>query len=273
MITHEANSRQIALDLLHRRLSVIPVPRPDDHHDGKKAVIRWKEYQERLPTEAEIAAWFAEDQNVAVITGGISGIVVIDADSPEALYWATKHLPYTPWQTRTARGFHLWYGDSGVPVRNKARLDTGDGRIAVDVRGDGGYVIAPGSIHKTGVVYEFAGDWSVPKERLPRFWVGWIERPRRAARERPATVPAGGAAERARRYLAAIPRPEIGNGSDSATMYAACRIARGFGLSEAESIEVLWEWAGGRPGWTRDWIAKKVRNAIQYGTEPMEGLK
>lgn len=41
----------------------------------------------------------------------------------------------------------------------------------------------------------------------------------------------GGVVERARRYLAAIPQPEIGSGSDTATLYAACRLVRGFGLS------------------------------------------
>lgn len=43
--------------------------------------------------------------------------------------------------------------------------------------GDGGYAIAAGSLHASGVWYEEAGDWSVPREDLPKFWVGWLQRP------------------------------------------------------------------------------------------------
>jgi len=267
------NGLQIALDLWHRGLSVIPVPRPYGRHDGKRPIIAWREFQEQQATESEVRAWFATAQNIAVVTGRVSGVVVIDADTPEALRWATKHLPYTPWQTRTARGYHLWYGHPDLPVRNRAKLNTRDGRLAIDVRGDGGFVIAPGSVHATGALYEYAGDWTVPREKLPRFWVGWIERPKKVTAERPASVPCGNIAERARRYLAAIPRPEIGSGSDSATLYAACRIVRGFGLSESEAVELLWEWAGGRDGWSRDWIEQKIRNAVRYGTEPVGVLR
>src|SRR4051812_42684252 len=105
-----------ALDFWRRGLSVIPVPRPRPNvlhaqaGDGKVPAIPWRHFQFRLPTEQEIRAWFgAEPMNLAVVTGAISGVVVVDADSNEAVRWATKHLPYTPWQTQTARGFHLFY--------------------------------------------------------------------------------------------------------------------------------------------------------------------
>ncbi len=79
--------------------------------------------------------------------------------------------------------------------------------------------------------------------------------------------------QRARRYLAAIPLPEIGAGSDSATLSAACRLVRGFGLPSEDAEALLWEWAGGRPGWTREWIALKVAHAERYGTEPLGALR
>ena len=137
----------------------------------------WREYQTRLPTEAEIAAWFSGDpMNIAVVTGAISGIVVIDCDSRESLRAIVRRLPYTPWQTQTGRGFHLWNRHPDVRVANRARIETHEGRLAVDVRGDGGYVIAPGSIHASGVEYAEAGDWSAPRERVPVFWPGWLAR-------------------------------------------------------------------------------------------------
>jgi hypothetical protein len=84
--------------------------------------------------------------------------------------------------------------------------------------------------------------------------------------------PSGDVITRARKYLAAIPVPVIGQGSDVATLSAACRLVRGFNLSPADAEALLWEWAGGRAGWTRDWIASKVSHAARYGTEPIAGL-
>jgi bifunctional DNA primase/polymerase-like protein len=270
-----------ALELWRRGLSVIPVPRPRPGvptgapGDGKVPAILWREYQTRLPTETELADWFGgAPMNIAVITGAVSGVVVVDADSRDAMQWVARRLLYTPWQTQTARGYHLWYRHPGVRVPNRARLDTREGRLAIDVRGDGGYVIAPGSIHASGAEYREAGDWTAPTARLPMFWPGWLERPR-GPRSSPPPVrrPTGEAVERARSYLAAIPRPEIGKGSDNATLYAGCRLVRGFGLPASETEALLWEWAGGCPGWTRDWIARKVAHAERYGTEPIGAMR
>ena len=270
-----------ALVLWRRGLSVIPVPRPrggalpGPPGDGKVPSLAWREYQTRLPTEAEIHEWFSDEpMNLAVVTGAVSGVVVVDADSPAALRWATARLVYTPWQTKTGKGFHLWYRHPGVRVPNRARIETRDGRLAIDLRGDGGYVVVAPSVHASGVVYEEAGDWSQPRDRVPVFWPGWLERPlpTRAQRVVP-TVAVSDLATRARAYLAAIPVPDIGHGSDTSTLYAACRLVRGFGLSAVEAEQLLWDWAGGRVGWTREWIARKVAHAERYGTEPIGALR
>jgi hypothetical protein len=255
--------------------AVIPVPRADGRRfDGKVPAVAWREYQQRRPTDDELLAWFADDRptNYAIITGAVSDLVVVDADSPEARRYAVRTLPYTPWQVKTSHGYHLYYRHPGVTVRNRARICTPDGRLEIDVRGDGGYVIGPGAVHATGAVYREAGDWSAPRADVPRFWPGWLARPQ-AAPARPRTTPlSGDVAARARRYLAAIPRPEIGQGSDVAVLSAACRLIRGFELSPTEAESLLWEWAGGRPGWTPEWIARKVAHAERYGTEPIGGL-
>jgi hypothetical protein len=65
----------------------------------------------------------------------------------------------------------------------------------------------------------------------------------------------------------------IGQGSDSATLYATCRLVRGFGLSSSDAEALLWQWAGGRPGWSRDWVARKVAHGERYGTEPIGALR
>jgi hypothetical protein len=129
-------------------------------------------------------------------------------------------------------------------------------------------------MHASGAAYESAGDWTIPKADLPRFWPGWLLRPTRSAVSRQDIVrPAGNLIDRARCYLKAIQPPDIGHGSDGATLYAACRLVRGFGIDAAVAESLLWEWAGGRPGWTRDWIARKVAHAERYGTEPVGALR
>jgi len=265
-----------ALALWRRGFSIIPVPLPrpgvpkNQPGDGKTPIIKWKRYQTERPTEAEIRDWFRTEQNIGIVTGATSDLVVVDADSREGLRWCARHLTYTPLQVRTSKGYHLYYRHPGVTVRNKARLETRDGKIAVDVRGDGGYVIAAGSRHASGHAYVEAGDWT--RDDVPRFWPGWLARAQPAAPSpsvQPSRRPTGDVVDRARRYLAAIPRPEIGAGSDVATLSAACRLVRGFGLSEADAEGLLWDWAGGRPGWTRAWIAQKVQHAAKYGTEPV----
>jgi hypothetical protein len=275
-------SLDAALALRRRGLAVIPVPRPrpggpvGQPGDGKVPAIAWRAYQTRLPTEAEVRKWFATEQNLAIVTGAISGVVVVDCDSPEALRWWTRNRPYTAWQTQTARGWHLYYAHPGVRVANRARLETRDGRLALDVRGDGGFVIAAGSVHASGATYREAGDWSVAREALPRFSPGWLQRPERPVapiRSTVRPVTERDVLARASAYLAAIPRPEIGHGSDVATLSAACRLVRGFALAASDAEALLWQWAGGRPGWTRDWIAAKVEHAERYGTEPVGALR
>src|SRR5262249_32410698 len=121
--------RMIPPSLEHARrlyalgLCVIPVPRPHPGvpcghvGDGKVPAIAWRPYQDRLPTLEQLELCFGrEPQNLAVVTGAISGVVVVDADAREAVRAMVRRLPYTPWQTETSRGFHLWYRHPGVRV-------------------------------------------------------------------------------------------------------------------------------------------------------------
>jgi hypothetical protein len=273
-----------------RGFSVIPLDHPSNTSQSDPGRIgkvprlpSWKEYQSRRPTRDELKSWFGNGQlrNVGIVTGAVSGLIVVDCDSPEAIAWADKHLPATPMVTRTAKGEHRAYRHPGTPIRNKVRVKTGDTQLYMDVRADGGFVVGPGSLHRSGFVYERVGDWP-PVTDLPQFNPDWL------ATDHAAPQPSGplptpfppGAEEhgrvvgRARAYLAALPSAVQGQGGDLQTLKAACRIVRGFDLSDSEALELLRDWnTGCVPPWSEADLVRKIRSARQYGREPVGGLR
>jgi replicative DNA helicase len=149
-----------ARDYVRRGFSVIPLePR------GKRPIVAWKEFQSRRPTDDELVAWFTEPRNIGIVTGEISGIDVIDVDSRDALDIATKlGLPTCP-VVKTARGFHFFFAhEPGV-----GNFQERDDLPGIDLRAEGGFVVAPPSVHETGVVYRWEGE-DRPLQPLPR-WI------------------------------------------------------------------------------------------------------
>ncbi len=213
--------------------------------------------------------WFGKGaSNYAIVTGRVSGVVVVDVDDRALYRWVRWNLPRTPWITKTGKGCHLFFRFSPwVKVGNRVRV----AGMPLDVRGDGGYVIGPGSVHASGARYERRGDWSVPRCRLPVFPAALLEP---SAPPRPTAPPPkhrlSSLEERARRYLAKIPAPIEGQGSDLATFTAACRLVRGFGLVPSAATNVLRAWA---PMFDPAWIARKVDAASQYATEKSFGYR
>lgn len=118
---------------------------------GKKPLISWTEFQKRTATENEIREWFQKwpDANLGVVTGAVSGCVIIDLDGPDGIASANRLGLKSSVVSLTGNGRHLWYKYS-QPIGNSVRSFPG-----IDVRGDGGYICAPPSIHKTGVRYRF----------------------------------------------------------------------------------------------------------------------
>jgi putative DNA primase/helicase len=153
-----------ALGLRARGLSVFPLVYGD-----KRPTRPWLWFQSHHASEHVVREWFAEPHNVAIVCGTISGIVVVDVDSNEAWRWADANLPATPMRTRTAKGQHWFYRHPGTPIPNRAHV----GALALDVRGDGGYVVGPGSLHPSGVTYEAIGEWPAVDE-LPLFDPAWL---------------------------------------------------------------------------------------------------
>lgn len=141
-----------ALGYLARGWSVLPV-RPRD----KRPLIAWERLQDEPPTEAEAGAWFARwpEANVGIVTGTVSGLVVLDVDAAHgggdslaALERDHGPLPPTVEAVTGGGGRHLYFRHPGSQTGSRIGL-----RPGIDLKGDGGYVVAPPSVHPNGRRY------------------------------------------------------------------------------------------------------------------------
>ena len=113
--------------------------------------------------EKMITGWFDNypDANIGIACGSRSGIVVLDVDAGHGGYESLTKLiqthgalPETPVSKTGSGGEHIFFKHPGVEIRNSAgKLGPG-----LDIRGDGGYVVAPPSLHPNGNTYEWMVD-------------------------------------------------------------------------------------------------------------------
>lgn len=145
----------------------------------------------------------AEGAGSAIVTGAPSSLVVIDVDGPEAAArWAelnggTAPVTFTVRTGRLDGGTQYYFRHPGFHVSNS----TGEIAPHIDVRGDGGLAVIPGSPHKSGRRYEVAAD--VPLADLPDWLKAWFRsRPSAEVFESPDDVTEGPEYERRRRIYA-----------------------------------------------------------------------
>lgn len=134
-------------------LSFFPIP-----YKSKQADRKWKAFQARRPTPEEIATWGnGQPSNIAIVCGSVSGnLVILDADTWERFYeleevicaktGCSALLDYTL-VSQTSKGAHIWLRTK-APVKSQKSPQ-------LDIKGEGGYVIAPPSVHPSGAEYIF----------------------------------------------------------------------------------------------------------------------
>jgi hypothetical protein len=162
---------QTALALIRHGLAVFPCrPRtkwPACPHGSKDATL----------DPDVVKGWWAANPhaNIAIATGETSKIFVLDADGLEGQEELGKlearhgELPLTL-QVVTASGMHHYFRWPGVLVRNSSS------KVApkIDVRGSGGYCLAPPSVHPSGRRYAWSVDSGDAIAAAPAWLIGLV---------------------------------------------------------------------------------------------------
>ena len=139
---------------LARGWAVIPI-----EAGGKRPLVAWEPYQHRAPEGGDIDSWFRRwpNANIGIVTGRISGLVVLDVDprhrgddSLAELERRFGALPVTIEAISGGGGRHIYFAHPGGTLRNRVGLAPG-----LDLRGDGGLIVAPPSLHASGRRYEW----------------------------------------------------------------------------------------------------------------------
>ena len=141
-----------------------------------------------------VTAWWTRwrGANVGLATGSGSGVIVIDVDPPqgerslERLVAAGYELPTTVSVATGSGGVHLYFAAPGFGLGNSAgRLPGVPFELGgIDLRADGGYVVAPPSAHVSGARYSW-----IANELEPAAAPGWLAQERDVRADGPARVP------------------------------------------------------------------------------------
>lgn len=133
----------IALGWYDKGVLAIPL-----HWRTKVPTTAWGHWRTNRPSRIQVIEAFDTRfyRNIAIICGPVSGnLVVLDFDKPLPFFnWYTEHGIDT-YIVSTSRGFHVYVFLADPPTRS---LGMGWGEVKVT-----GYVVAPPSVHPSGVEY------------------------------------------------------------------------------------------------------------------------
>ena len=126
------NTFAVAFKLHTLGFSIIP---SGGGESGKAPIVNWMEYQQHQPDGTELEAWQKRlKPNLwGIVTGAISGVVVVDADNAETRV-AIEATGLKPHVITPRGGAHFYFKHPGHHVKTTAGL-----LPKIDIRGDGGY--------------------------------------------------------------------------------------------------------------------------------------
>ena len=143
---------ELAVPYYEEGYSVVPLQRADKK--PPKNLGSWEQYKTERPPREKIDEWFKDrdDLVVAIVCGKF---IVVDADTPEAMVWVENNLPVTPFKVITGKGMHFYYNNpqNFTTFATRRTNETPIERL-IDIRGEGGLIIAPHNRHANGAIYK-----------------------------------------------------------------------------------------------------------------------
>lgn len=214
--------------------------------------------------------------NVGIATG--RGLLVLDVDprnggdaSLAALVAAHSPLPATVTATTGGGGWHYYLR---VPAGIRLRNSSGKLGRGLDIKTDGGQVVAPPSVHpETGASYRWvdrASPADVETAAAPAWLIDLLTPKAATTTTRRALPPASDIVSRARRYVAQMPASISGSGGHHAAFAVAQVLVRGFDLDAATALAILADDFNPRcqPPWSERELVHKVESAQRDSTLP-----
>ena len=139
-----------------------------------------------------LCQWWQQwpEANIGIATGEKSGIVVIDIDPRHGgdkswMEFTTKfEIPDTLTSATGGGGFHIYFKAGNFKIKNRTNVLPG-----VDIRGEGGYVVAPSSVHISGSKYEWMDIKSLAE--LPKAIINLINKPNQSHEQHQTIIPLG----------------------------------------------------------------------------------
>lgn len=141
-------------------------------------------WQKKAPADlSEVERWITKGHNIGLRTGKVSGVVVIDDDSPDGSATAALGLPLTVTAiTGSGKRHYYFAAPADFSVGNSVKT-LAEG---IDVRGDGGQVVFVGSIHPdTNQPYSWAPGLSPIEVELAELPEHLLDKLRRPSKQQP----------------------------------------------------------------------------------------
>ncbi len=234
------------------------------------------------------AAWWEQwpNANIAIATGSTNGIVVIDVDAKKDGWDALEELELRygklPATVEVNTGGGGWHGYFRMPEGETITSRNGF-RNGVDVKAEGGYVIAPPSTHKSGRKYEWAQERGPNEIEIAELPDSWIRALPRKGQEPPKTnqpiahAEKGDVMQRAQAYVAKASAASEGTRNDAAFRLAghvASFGTNGSSLGESDIITLLAGWnLRNSPPLEESELRQCVASALANGTpRPPKGM-
>ena len=286
----------------------------------REQMLAWKD--DGFFSEKNGRSWKPKLFNWGLLAGAkpysdAPALIVVDTDDEASEKLWLEHAPETPVRQITGRvggtgRQRVYRRPAGVAyIGNRQKTWHNGVQYNLDVRGDGGYVVAPGSVHPiSGNKYREVEPWTAELiASAPVYDPTWLacdgqpieevnyeeyldalggDRVQHVRDENfleactAIELPTPERVAQAKRYLQAVPGTQVGSGADNRCFSLTMAVLKGFALTPDDAQELLCEWgrrddqldaAGGYEPWDQKMIAHKVADGLKTPYKGMIGDK